>query len=101
MDLTRPIDPAATKDNMIIMGIVEGIPLLKKLGESGAYKIRRKAEGYSIKVFPNPYNAERFIIVIQETDDSGLLYGVIDFNRWYINHLIKVYRGSSETIPTA
>ncbi|MDR1675308.1 MAG: hypothetical protein LBR86_02400 [Tannerella sp.] len=86
-----PVDLAAAKDNLKIMGTVESNPLLKKLGESGAYKIQRKAEGYSIKVFPNPGNAERFIIVIQGADDSGLLYGVTDFNRWYINHLLKYF----------
>jgi hypothetical protein len=90
-----PLDLASTQDNLIIMGTVESNPLLKKLGEAGAYHIQRKAEGYSIKVFPNPYNAARHIIVIQGADDSGLLYGVTDFNRWYINHFIK-YTGDHQ-----
>jgi hypothetical protein len=91
----EPIDLVNTKDNLIIAGTTGSNPLLKKLGDAGAYTIQRKAEGYSIKVYPNPHNTNRFIIIIQGADDSGLLYAVSDLNRWYVNHTLK-YHGDHQ-----
>jgi hypothetical protein len=64
-------------------------PLLQKYADRGFFTVQKKKEGYSIKVFPKPEVENRFVIIIQGADGAGLLYGVSDFKRYYINDKIE------------
>jgi hypothetical protein len=80
-----------TDDNYIIIGTTESNRLLEKLGNAGSYVVQNKKEGYSLKVYANPQNIERCIIIIQGADGNGVLYGAADFSRWYVNHTLKYH----------
>jgi hypothetical protein len=89
------------EENLIFIGTLCNNSYLRKFSEQGFFEPETHKEGYSIKVFPNPRNKQRNIIVLQGADDSGVLYAVADFNRYYINHEMKYhgYHYNKQYVP--
>lgn len=70
--------------NPVLIGTAKSNPLIASLIEKGDMKTAGKPGGYGIKVMKNPFNGNRQIAVIAGDDESGVLYGAVDFKNKYI-----------------
>jgi hypothetical protein len=74
----EPLDQDA---NHILIGTTANNPRIAELVQKGALAAPTKPQGYSSVCSKSPWNVERKAVVIAGTDPSGVLYGVIDFNK--------------------
>lgn len=82
-DSDTPIDEI--KDfNLAFIGTRESNKYIEKLAQDKLIKTVNEKEGYLIKVCKSPFNPEMQIIVITGSDPSGVLYGVRDFDHYYV-----------------
>jgi len=79
-------------ENIVLIGTSDDNKHIDKLCREGFIDAESRKEGYSIKVFDNPWKPERMIIVLQGADCPGVLYAAHDFDRWYIQHVLQ-YEG--------
>ncbi len=89
--------------NLIVLGTVRSNAWIAELAEQGHIQPNPKAEGYAIKVFVSPLNPERQMIVIAGADGNGTLYGVNDFEHYYLDpnedDLYEKKRNFTEPMP--
>ncbi len=72
--------PDATR-NLILMGTPAANPRIAELGRKGLVKLPTHAEGYTIACLKSPWQQGTRLVVIAGTDASGVLYGVMEFNK--------------------
>jgi hypothetical protein len=72
--------PDATR-NLILVGTPAANPRIAELGRRGLVELPTHAEGYTIACLKLPEPIERRAIVIAGADASGVLYGVVEFNK--------------------
>ena len=76
----------------LILGTLEGNPLLQRLAENGFFEPETHAEGYSVRTAPDPENPAHTLTVLQGADPAGVLYAVCDYERYAIRDR-EVYEG--------
>jgi hypothetical protein len=72
--------PDATR-NLILVGTPATNPRIAELGRKGLVKLPTHAEGYTIACLKSPEQTGTRLVVIAGTDASGVLYGVVEFNK--------------------
>jgi len=71
--------------NLAFIGTVSSNSYIRSFKNSGLITPDGKKEGYTVKVCDNPLNPARQAIIITGTDENGVLYGVCDFEHYYVN----------------
>ncbi len=84
-------------NNLILVGTQEDNKFIKELVLSGEVEESHKAQGYSATVKDSKWNSKNQMVVICGYDDSGVLYGAVDFVNKYLGYVIyKIGFGDME-----
>ena len=76
-----------SQNTLIAVGRVDCHPLLAKCAPLAGMQVPEKAEGYAIFVGKSPLAEDTDIILIAGADESGVLYGCMDFCNKYLSLL--------------
>lgn len=71
--------------NIVVMGTVASNGWIRRLAEQGHIELPVQTESYTIKVFASPLNPERQMIVLAGADANGVLYGINDWEHYYLD----------------
>jgi hypothetical protein len=76
------------ENNVVIVGKHSANSAIKLAEEQGVVVVPQVSEGYSVYVGESVYNSELQMIAIVGYDESGVLYGCVDFcNKYFGYHL--------------
>jgi len=70
--------------HLILVGTAKSNSLLRTLADEGVYQCPAEAEGYCIKITKSVFDDSKQMIIIAGADETGALYGAVDFAAYYI-----------------
>jgi hypothetical protein len=70
--------------NVLLIGTNHSNAYIRKLIAEGHFEPNINKEGYTIKVMQSPFDSNYKIAVIGGADENGALYGVRDFEHYYV-----------------
>lgn len=85
--------------NIIAVGTAESNAFLKKLCDKNLLTAPENPEGYRIKIFDNPFNAEKQIFALTGGGDTGSLYAVSEFCQRYLQYAEQTHDHNHYFIP--
>lgn len=93
--------------NLVLIGTTKSNRILADLAGKDCFKTAEGPEGYSIKVCDSAFDPQRQMFIISGYDAAGVLYGVVDFEAYYIpgaetadrneNYFHPLFRGEKMT----